>query len=173
MVFVIMQVLVWLIWAAVGLIYLKVTKQSCNLSNVISFVAGGAFFGFVSMFLYGWLAATHTEGRLVGLFVTVGVSTIAGSILAVRSMARTRLKNSSRLSRPEPQGEKPTHPVSVPPRKRNLYALLVGELVFCLLGPPIGAFIFWVFIGVITSKEGLLNGLIGGIIGSPVAIFFG
>lgn len=72
-----------------------------------------------------------------------------------------------------PQGEKPTNPVSAPPRKSNLYALLVGELVFCLLGPPIGAFIFWMLIGVTTSNEGLLRGLMVGIGGSPVAIIFG
>lgn len=170
---VITQILVWLLWAVVGLIYLRVTNQSRRLSNVISFVAGGAFFGFISLFLYGGLVKPQTEWQLLGFFVTVGVATIAGSILAVRSMATMRLKRGTRLHAAGPQGEEPAHRVVPPPRKGNLYALLVGGLVFCTLGPPIGAFIFWVLIGVIMTGEGLLRGLMVGIGGSPIAIFFG
>ncbi len=168
---VITQILVWLLWAVVGLIYLRVTNQSRRLSNVIAFVAGGAFFGFISVFLYGGLVKPQTEGQLLGFFVIVGVATIAGSILAVRSVVRTRLKYGARFG--TPQGEEPAHRVVAPPRIGNLYALLVGGLVFCTLGPPIGAFIFWVLIGVIMTGEGLLRGLMVGIGGSPIAIFFG
>jgi len=178
--FVVMTLIeVWLVWSIVGLIHLTITKQSRRPSNVISFVAGGAFFGFVSLLFYGvmytGLAGPEplSGGWLLGFFLTVGVATVTGSILGVRSMARIRLKSSGRFDTAGRSGEESPRPVDASQRKGNLYALLVGEMIFCVLGPPVGAFIFWVLIGVTMSGEGVLRGLLDGIGGSPVAIIFG